>query len=216
MDEKVTEIILGNKNVAEAGSSQINVSQTNIDPAKLIEALEKLRVVMNEEHKESKAEEVRPEPKPKKPTTPKMVTTTFRYRWLDTDANRIGLLYQALLRATVNGEPTGWIAKETTPEDFDKLFSGEESTVQIKWIGTKQHLKYLFKVMWERNYISIPHGGKQKWVVVQSHFVDANRRMFADWDKEQDPVVYKNAIETIAEILNADLSLEEVINLRTQ
>jgi len=223
---KQIEIVLGNKNVAEAGSTQVNITQNNFDPTKLEEVLKGLSGLSgsksdnsdncdNSDNVNVKPQTVQTSqtPQTNKAKRPKVVTTTFLYRWLQTDANRIGLLYQALLRATVNGEPTGWIAADTKPKDFERLFSGVDSSVQIKWIGTKQHLKYLFKVMWERKYISIANGGKQKWVVVQSHFVDSDRRMFTDWDKEQDPVQYKNAIETIADILNADLTLEEVMRL---
>jgi len=201
------EIVLGNKNVAEAGSTQVNITQNNFDAEKVVELL---RRVTGEERKPAENSCAR---KPKGGTASKVVTTTFRYRWLDTDDNRIGLLYQALLRATVNGKAGGWIDKKTSPDDFAKVFGGEESTVKIRWTGTKQHLKYLFKVMLEKNYIYAANGSRQPWVIVQSHFVDRNNRMFTDWDQEQEPKEYRHAIETIAEILNADLTLEEVMRL---
>lgn len=162
----------------------------------------------------SVGEPVEPQtPQTNKTKRPKVVTTTFQYRWLQTDANRIGLLYQALLRATVNGEQVGWIDKKTDHEDFAKLFSGEDTSIQVRWTGTKQHLKYLFKVLYAREYITIPNGGKQPYVIVQSHFVDKSRHIFTDWDKEQDPKEYKNAIEAMAEILNPDITIEDVLRI---
>ena len=47
--------------------------------------------------------------KPKaKRTTPRVTTSSFTYRWLNTTPQRITTLYQYLLRAT-------WIAADTTP-----------------------------------------------------------------------------------------------------
>ena len=40
--DKHTEIILGNKNVAESGSMQVNITQNNFDPAKVMELVEGL------------------------------------------------------------------------------------------------------------------------------------------------------------------------------
>ena len=41
-EDKHIEIVLGNKNVAESGSTQVNITQNNFDPGKLRELVEGL------------------------------------------------------------------------------------------------------------------------------------------------------------------------------
>mgnify|MGYP003317966858 CR=1 FL=1 len=144
----------------------------------------------------------------------KIVNTTFRYRWVDTHPECVGRLYQALRRAKIGGRNTGWIDSDTSPDDFANLFSGNPSGVQVKWTGTKQHLKYLFQTMLDRGYIYAPNRSKQPWVIVQSHFVPSFGRRFSDWDSEKEPVDYKDVIELMADLLNPDVSLEELMQLR--
>lgn len=138
-------------------------------------------------------------PDTKKPTTKtktnaaKITSATFTYRWIKTDEHRIAELYQRLLRAK-------WI-DEKNPDNFMELFSGKESNCKIKWIGTRQHLAYLFKLLIEREYIIEPQS-VGKWVVVCSHFVDKNSRQFRNMNKLADPVKANAVIDMMAEILN--------------
>ena len=148
-----------------------------------------------------------------KKNKPKIVNTTFRYRWLEQHPERIGFLYQALLRAKTDGKNNGWIAKETKPDDFSILFSGKPTSVKVRWSGTKQHLKYLFKLLIEREYIYAANGSRQPWVIVQSHLVPSLGETFSDWDREKMPKEYRHAIEAMAEILNPDLSIEEIVRM---
>ncbi len=63
-------------------------------------------------------------------------------------------------------------------------------------------------------YIYAPNRSKQPWVIVQSHFVPSFGRRFSDWDSEKEPVDYKDVIELMADLLNPDVSLEELMQLR--
>lgn len=133
--------------------------------------------------------------KPKaKRTTPRVTTATFTYRWLNTAPQRITTLYQYLLRAK-------WIAADTTPDDFLAIFSGETTNCKIRWISKKTHLIYLFRLLTDRQYLSIPKG-VGRWMIVGSHFVDTHHRPFAFLNSQRIPVKAQPAIEQLAELLN--------------
>ena len=137
----------------------------------------------------------RPLRKPKaKRTTPCVTTATFTYRWLNTAPQRITTLYQYLLRAK-------WIAADTTPDDFLAIFSGDTTNCKIRWISKKTHLIYLFRLLTDRQYLSIPKG-VGRWMIVGSHFVDTHHRPFAFLNSQRIPVKAQPAIEQLAELLN--------------
>ena len=136
-----------------------------------------------------------PPRKPKaKRTTPRVTTATFTYRWLTTHPNHITTLYQYLLRAK-------WIDADTTPDDFLAIFSGETTNCKIRWISKKTHLIYLFRLLTDRQYLSIPKG-VGRWMIVGSHFVDTHHRPFAFLNSQRIPVKAQPAIEQLAELLN--------------
>ena len=136
-----------------------------------------------------------PPRKPKaKRTTPRVTTSSFTYRWLNTTPQRITTLYQYLLRAQ-------WIAADTTPDDFLAIFSGETTNCKIRWISKKTHLIYLFRLLTDRQYLSIPKG-VGRWMIVGSHFVDTHHRPFAFLNSQRIPVKAQPAIEQLAELLN--------------
>ena len=132
--------------------------------------------------------------KVKKSNAPKLTSATFTYRYLSECSNRLMLLYQGLLKAEL-------IDGDTKPDDFMALFEGKPSDVKVKWTGSLASLWYLFKVMLEKGYVVKPEGVGQ-WIVVQSHFVDAKSKMFADFNKQKSPLKLKNVLETVAELLN--------------
>ncbi len=66
-----------------------------------------------------------------------------------------------------------WIAPETQPDDFQKLFSGNSCVCKITWTGGgKGNLLELFKLMKEKELITIP-GGHGLATVLENHFVDS-------------------------------------------
>lgn len=136
-----------------------------------------------------------PRPKRKK-TALRLTTATFTYRWLQTEPQRITRLYQYLLRA-------GWIAADTKPDDFQAIFSGNESGCKIRWTGKKTCLVYLFRLLIDRQYITIPNA-MGRWVVVSSHFTDSHNRLFTHLNSQRIPLKAKNIIDQLAEGLNAD------------
>ena len=136
-----------------------------------------------------------PPRKPKaKRTTPRVTTSSFTYRWLNTTPQRITTLYQYLLRAK-------WIAADTNPDEFFSLFTGKESNARIKWTGSNLQLAYLIRVMTEQNYISTPKR-VGKWTCVYNHFIDKNSRQLPKLSRLHIPKRSKTAVEQMAELLN--------------
>ena len=87
--------------------------------------------------------------KPKaKRTTPRVTTSSFTYRWLNTTPQRITTLYQYLLRAQ-------WIASDTNPDDFFSIFSGQPSTARVKWIEKQSYLYYFIRRAVDKELIYI-------------------------------------------------------------
>ena len=135
--------------------------------------------------------------KPKaKRTTPRVTTSSFTYRWLNTTPQRITTLYQYLLRAQ-------WIAADTNPDEFFSLFTGKESNARIKWTGSNLQLAYLIRVMTEQNYISTPKR-VGKWTCVYNHFIDKNSRQLPKLSRLHIPKRSKTAVEQMAELLNSN------------
>jgi len=128
------------------------------------------------------------------PKPPVIVNATFIYKWTDRDSYRISRLYQCLRRGK-------YIAEDTTPDDFIRLFSGSEDDFRIKWTGTKSFLAQLFNSIIEKKYITVPEG-VGKWQIIQSHFVDSNSRPFCDLNKEKPSKKANIIIEPLSELLN--------------
>jgi len=133
-------------------------------------------------------------PVKKKIVSPKLVDTCFTYRWLDDYPLGIVKLYQALLK----GE---FIAEDTRPDDFGKIFMGKDCGVKVKWIGKQAHLWYLFSLIFDRQYVEWPAGVGQ-WIIVQSHFVDKGSKVFLDFNSQHKPIKMEHALGVIADVLN--------------
>ena len=120
-----------------------------------------------------------------------MQAATFSYRYKSTQ--KLTQLYQCLLNAK-------WIAADTKPDDFLAIFSGEESTARVKWIGKPAYLYYLIRRGVESQLISLPDGGKI-WQITESHFTDSNSRPLHDLRKQKEPKTAIPAIEVMLKIL---------------
>lgn len=142
---------------------------------------------------EKSAEGQHSERKPKT-ADPKIISSVFSYRWGETMAYRIAMLYQYLLRV-------GLLDKDTDMEQFCALFSGEDCDYKVKWTGKQSQLFYLIKVLLQQDYIRTPDGVGQ-WEIVQSHFLNAGSRVFTNFHKQKKPKKTAATLEQIAEILN--------------
>lgn len=129
----------------------------------------------------------------RKPASLRLTSATFSYRWFESEQRRITRLYQCLLNAK-------WIAADTKPDDFLAIFSGEESTARVKWLGKPAYLYYLIRRAAESQLISFPNGGKI-WQITESHFTDSNSRPLHDLRKQKEPKTAIQTIETMLRIL---------------
>lgn len=138
----------------------------------------------------------------------RILDAVFKYAFLDDKESsiRIARLYQYLTKTKVE-----WLAKETKVDDFRDLFLGEPKSFTMKWKGGQQDLYYLIKRLHARKLIQCPKGAT-KWVITGSHFVDADSRPFADWNKQKDPVKSARAIERLCDVLDITVPLEEFNN----
>ena len=130
----------------------------------------------------------------------KLVSDCFSYRWLEDYPQRITTLFQALLKAK-------WIAADTKPDTFCRIFAGKNCDAKVKWTGKQAELWYLFKLLFDRRYISWPQGVGQ-WIIVQSHFVDGNSKVFTDFNSQHEPKKASGAIGVMAELLNPAVDTE--------
>lgn len=131
---------------------------------------------------------------------PRLVSDCFTYRWLEENPERIVRLYQALLK-------TEWIAKDTKPDDFLGIFGGKNCNIKVKWTGSQAELWYLFKLLFDRKYLSWPQGVGQ-WIIVQSHFVDGKSKVFTDFNSQHEPKKKLGVINALAELLNPAIDTE--------
>ena len=143
---------------------------------------------------------VKAERQSKRVEAQKLVSDCFTYRWLEEYPERITKLFQALLRAE-------WISSDTKPDMFQRIFSGKNCDVKVKWTGSQAELWYLFKLLFDRKYVSWPQGVGQ-WIIVQSHFVDGKSKIFTDFNSQHEPKKVSGVINALAELLNPAVDTE--------
>lgn len=192
--DKHTEIVFGNKNIAEAGSTQVNITQNNFDPAKVAELLG-----LKPETGESP---MQPETKAKRQRSRKparIVQDVYKYVWVESREGRMRLiqLYQLLI-----DDRFKMLDRNVTPDDWCSLFMGQAKPFTMKWIGRQAHLRYLFKLLIQKKYITFDRTSAKQWEILGSHFLNAQGKPFTDWDSQHDPKRGARTLERFAEVLN--------------
>ena len=122
----------------------------------------------------------------------KMVNDVFTYKWTKQHPERVTHFYQYLVKLHA-------IDKDTSHEEFEKLFTGVPTEVTVKWIAPKSALKFLMTTLKKRGYIK-PEG--KIWVITESHFKDAQNNLFKNMRNEHDPEYLEDVINRIADTLN--------------
>ena len=192
--DKHIEIVLGNKNVAASGSTQVNITQNNIDPAKVAELLGL--------KPETGASSIKPETKarsPRKPKPARIVDDVYTYVWVKQQEGQMRLiqLYQLLIDKRFK-----MLDPSVSPDDWCALFRGVARPFTMKWIGRQAHLRYLFKLLINKKYIIFDQKSAKQWEILGSHFLNAQGKPFTDWDSQKDPVRGARTLERFAEVLN--------------
>ena len=134
-----------------------------------------------------------------KPATFKMVNDVFTYKWTKQHPERVTHFYQYLVKLHA-------IDKDTSHEEFEKLFTGVPTDVTVKWIAPKSALKFLMTTLKKRGYIK---EGKI-WVITESHFKDAQNNLFKNMRNEHDPEYLEDVINRIADTLNPNHDVKPI------
>lgn len=135
-----------------------------------------------------------------KPAMFKMVNDVFTYKWTKQHPERVTHFYQYLVKLHA-------IDKDTSHEEFEKLFTGVPTEVTVKWIAPKSALKFLMTTLKKRGYIK-PEG--KIWVITESHFKDAQNNLFKNMRNEHDPEYLEDVINRIADTLNPNHDVKAI------
>ena len=135
-----------------------------------------------------------------RPATFKMVNDVFTYKWTKQHPERVTHFYQYLVKLHA-------IDKDTSHEEFEKLFTGVPTEVTVKWIAPKSALKFLMTTLKKRGYIK-PEG--KIWVITESHFKDAQNNLFKNMRNEHDPEYLEDVINRIADTLDPNHDVKPI------
>lgn len=136
----------------------------------------------------------------------KTINKAFRYDGGGDAKVRLQLLYNGLIALE-------WIRKDTDMRSFLSIFSGGETTCRIVWTGDINALAELFQELVNRKeFVKLPIG-ETIWVMVNARFWDhegnkefGNERL----GSTRTPKEAKDDIDMLVEILNPDISIEEI------
>ena len=106
------------------------------------------------------------EPKQAKKKPVQQDRTYITFTMSGITVGHIDMLRQKLIQV-------GWIAKDTLPDNFYKLFSGKTNSIKITWTGAvgKGMLLFLFQKMVDQGEIVVPDNHSIT-TILESHFVD--------------------------------------------
>ena len=135
-----------------------------------------------------------------KPATFKMVNDAFTHKRTKQHPERVTHFYQYLVKLHA-------IDKDTSHEEFEKLFTGVPTDVTVKWIAPKSALKFLMTTLKKRGYIK-PEG--KIWVITESHFKDAQNNLFKNMRNEHDPEYLEDVINRIADTLDPNHDVKPI------
>ena len=108
----------------------------------------------------------KPVRKPKAQLQPDRNYITFTMS--DITEGHLQMLRQKLIQV-------GWIADDTQPDAFTKLFSGKTTTTKITWTGIvgKGMLRFLFTKMAEQRHIIVPENHSID-TILENHFINSD------------------------------------------
>lgn len=139
----------------------------------------------------------------------KAVHKSFIYKAL-TEADtsqRLQFLYNGLKQLQ-------WIASDTLQKNFLRVFSGEDTSSRIVWMGDINTLAELFRELVQRKkYVQLPEG-ESIWVMVNARFWEkegnrefGNERLAAT----RPPMENKDHIDLLVRLMNPHLVVEDLL-----
>lgn len=141
-------------------------------------------------------------------TLPRVTDEVFEYVHKDDEEGRLRLVkfyqYLANPKSTIH-----FIDPATKPEDFCALFLGKAAAKKVKWIRPQAELHYLIDQLIKRHLITWADGEGQ-WIIVGSHFVDADSRPFDKaWNKvDKVPKKIAPALDKLVDVLDISVPLD--------
>ena len=130
----------------------------------------------------------------------KVVSEVFTYKWARKHPERVTHFYQYLVKLHA-------IDKDTNHEEFEKLFTGVPTDVIVKWIAPKSALKFLMSTLKERGIIE---PASKIWVITESHFKDAQDKLFKNMRNEHNPESLTDILSRIADTLDPNKDVQEI------
>ena len=118
-----------------------------------------------------------------------------------------GIMYahlQMLRQTLIKAE---WIARDTQPDDFDKLFSGKINNAKVTWTNKagKGMLLFLFRQMYKQQKISIPYGYHLA-TILEAHFVDPDGHYLSNLNNSKDCRMHLPVIKECMDQLQLDVN----------
>lgn len=121
--------------------------------------------------------------------------------------NGIGVGHIEMLRQKLI--QVGWIAKDTQPDAFGKLFTGKTNNSKVMWLGKvgKGTLVDLFRIMVEQQKIAVPESyGLTS--ILEAHFVDKDGRYLTDLNSSKPCAKHMPVIKECMDILQLDVDID--------
>lgn len=140
------------------------------------------------------------QPRPKKEPRPTPKSITFKMGNI-TDGH-LQMLRLKLIEA-------GWIANDTQPDDFAKLFSGKLNSTQITWTSNvgKGMLLFLFNKMAEQGLIVVPTNHSLT-TILEKHFIDSDGNNLSGLNKSKESTKHLPIVKECLDILQLEVDID--------
>ena len=103
----------------------------------------------------------------------------------------------------------GWIANDTQPDAFSKLFSGKTNTIKITWTGIvgKGMLRFLFTKMVEQRYIIVPDSHSID-TILENHFIDTDGNYLSGLNSSKESIKHLPVVKECLDILQLEVDTD--------
>ena len=138
----------------------------------------------------------------------KKLLKSFIYQAFDDEDTNLRLqsLYHGLLQLQ-------WIAADTKQKSFMSIFSGEDTSCRVTWIGDINTLAELFKeLVTRKGFVKLPEG-ESIWVMVNARFWEKEGNQEFGNDRLRStstPTGSKETIDWLVKLMDPDMPLESL------
>lgn len=151
-----------------------------------------------EESKAAKIRKTKTERTPKEPAQQDRTYITFTMSGIT--VGHIDMLRQKLIQV-------GWIAKDTLPDDFYKLFSGKTNSTKITWSGAvgKGMLLFLFQKMVDQGEIVVPDNHSIT-TILENHLIDTDGNYLSGLNSSKESSKHFPIVKECLDILQLEVN----------